>query len=692
MRYTALVIYLLFLQGQVFSQDLSLTPASPPSVVMEPTEMRWLIDETGALDFSQIQKASFYPFPKQQLLKAAKHWHIWSQFSLRNEKPQSVEYILQIPKTGYARAYIQLEDTTYSLQTGSLLPLHQRSLLSHINGFRFTLSGNQQAKVWVCMNSVYSIYLPRSYQHTVITEELYDKQNGQHLLWQGLILGIMLVMVLYNLLIGIAVKDISYLYYVLSILGIGIYFTFFYGLGIEYLWPHYPRWDTFCYLMIVPFSGLMRLLFTRTYLHTPKLLPNTNFIMNGLMGLSILLIFSGLVAYLLQIDIIYPLLDIIGVSGTLIHSLMLIAGIIAYYQEHYRPAKFFIWANIVLVFGAILFIGRELGFLEDNFMTRYLVQIGFLIQVVVFSLGLASRLNEMRSQLALQQLEKEKEKKQLIEEQKKELQHQVTQQTKDLKEKNIELEQSIALIKESEHKLAQMNEVKNKLFSVISHDLRNPLATMQSFLKLITEHHYKLTEEEKQKLFTQAQQSLDNLNILLFNLLQWSRSQMNLLNYKPERIAIRPILENATKVLQLNAHMKGIDVKIEDSKEYYGLADKEMTEFVVRNLLSNAIKFSHRNNEVHLKAFADNEKIVIEVKDFGIGMNAAKVKKLLELNTTNSRKGTEKEKGTGLGLLISKEFIEKNKGRLMINSETGKGSSFSFSIQKAMDNGLPVSN
>ena len=653
------------------------------TIIIKPEKAGWLIDETGILDFAQVKEATFYPFPRQKLLDPAPNWHLWSQFAIKNEKGQHEEIILQLPKTGFATAFIQLRDTTLQLETGSLVPLSRRSLKSSINGFRFVLPKDGEARIWIRSRSVFSIYNPRTIEYTLTSQDAYEQQSNQHLFWQGIILGIILVMVLYNLLIGMAVKDTSYLYYVLSILGIGSYFAFFYGLGIEYLWPNSPKWDTFCYLIIVPFSGLMRLQFTRTYLHTPKLLPNTNFIMNGLSVISVLLIACGITAYIFQFDLIYPLLGIIGISGTSIHLLMLIAGMIAFYQEKYKPAKFFIWANVLLVIGAILFIGRELGFLQDNFITRYLVQVGFMIQVVVFSLGLASRLNEMRSQLTLQLLEKEKEKKALIEEQKKELLHQVAQQTKDLKEKNVELEQSIALIKESEHKLSQMNEIKNKLFSVISHDLRNPLATMQSFLKLITEHHYKLSEEEKQRLFILAQQSLDNLNILLFNLLQWSRSQMNLLNYKPERIAIRPILENATKVLQLNAHMKGIEVNIESADNYIGYADKEMTEFVVRNLLSNAIKFSHRNNQVQLKAFPQKDNLVIEVKDFGVGMNALKVKKLLEMNTTNTRKGTEKEKGTGLGLLISKEFIEKNKGKLFIHSEAGKGSSFSFTLQKA---------
>lgn len=665
----------------------NITIKTDREVVISPNNIQWLIDEKGTLSFPEIQQQSFGAFPKQQLLTPKTSWHVWTSFDLINTTDADRQVVLQIPKSGLATLYIQSGDSVLQLATGSLLSLDQRSLPANINAFRFVVKNGEQVKLWVQLASKYAIYIPRNYSLRIIPEVIYEHRDNQRMLWQGIFLGVILVMILYNLFIGIAVKDINYLYYVLSIAGIGTYFAFYYGFGIEYLWKNAPVWDTFCYLLIVPFNGLTRLLFTRTYLHTPKILPTTDLVMNLLIGLNIFLMAGGAIAFLTQKDIIYPLLDVIGLTNTSIHCLMLVAGLIAFYKEKYEPAKFFIWANVVLVVGAVLFIGRELDVLQDNFMTRYLVQIGFLIQVVVFSLGLASRLNTMRNQLTKETvererlaLEKEREKKELIEAQRKELQIQVEQQTADLKQKNIELEKSFSFVKESEAKLGQLNQVKDKLFTVISHDLRNPLATMQSFLKLITEHHYKLNEEEKEKLFVQAQQSLDHLNELMYNLLQWSRSQMNLLDFKPERLHIKPIIENAAKVLQLNAHMKNVKIVIDADDAICGYADKDMTEFIIRNLISNAIKFSHRNNDVEIRSYKLEDQITIEVKDKGIGMSDVKIKKLLEMNYTITKRGTEKEKGTGLGLLISKEFIEKNKGKLSIQSEPGKGSCFSFTI------------
>lgn len=658
------------------------------TVFISQRSIEWYVDESGQLGFNAIRQLHFSALPENKLKQQQTFWKIWASFELKNETGTDGEFVLQIPKSGLAGLFLNSPDTGMQLYTGSLLPLDQRSLMANSNGFRFLIKHNQQVSVWLQMQPVYSIYIPRTYNLSVIPVANYEHEDNQRLLWQGIFLGVILVMALYNLFIGIAVKDINYLYYVLSIIGIGTYFAFYYGFGIEYLWKNAPLWDTFCYLMIVPFNGLTRLLFTRTYLHTPKILPRTNILMNLFIALNIGLCLAGFYGYATQTDIIYPLLIIIGIVNTGVHCLMLAAGLVAYYKEKYQPAKFFIWANILLVIGAVLFIGRELGIWADNFFTRYLVQLGFLIQVVVFSLGLASRLNTMRNQLAKETLEKERmalereiEKKELIEEQRKELLLQVAQQTADLKQKNIELESSFTLVKESENKLAQLNQIKDKLFSIISHDLRNPLATMQSFIKLITEHHEKLTEDEKEKLYTQAQHSLDNLNELMYNLLQWSRSQMNLIEFKQEKFNVKTLLENSARVLQLNAHMKNINILVNADENIYAYADKGMIEFVIRNLLSNAIKFSHRNNQVQIKALRQNGSVIIEVKDFGVGLSENRIKKLQEMNSTISSRGTEKEKGTGLGLLISKEFIEKNNGILFIQSEAGKGSAFSFCIQ-----------
>ena len=688
-KYFSLIVAVIFFLTATIKLQAQVTiEANQPSRPVLQDEVTWFFDKTGNLPFDKIKDSNFVTYNKKDFSASGKNGNSWARLELINQSGLDQEYILQTVRWGSYEAFITSADKqTDHLISGSLVPLHLRSQPSNTNAIKLLIGRDEKKIIFLKFKSEYSIYLHNDISLQLVKQTHFEKADRQRLLWQGLFFGIIFVMALYNLFILFAVKDISYLYYVLSIVSIGLYFAFYYGFGIEYLWPRSPLWDTFCFAIINPFTGLTRILFTRTYLHTPAHLPRINKILNALAVACIATLVTGLVCYYTKIDLLKPLVTIIGVLGALVLIMMLVAGIVAYYIDKYDPAKYFIAANILLVIGAIAFIFRETGLIGDNFFTRYLVQYGVLIQAVVLSLGLGSRLNKMRLQLATETLEreqlaleKEKDKKELIEQQRTELQQQVKEKTTDLQLKNTMLEETVYQLKESENKLSQLNQVKDKLFSVVSHDLRNPLATMQSFLKLITEHHEKMSDEEREKLFSEAQQSLDNLNELLYNLLQWSKSQMNLLQFRPDKLNIRSIADGAVRLVQLHAHMKQVLIKTSVEAGLIAWADKDMIEFIIRNLLSNAIKFSQRSSEVEIKAFAAGGHITVEIIDYGVGLNEAKIKKLMEKHTTISRRGTEKEKGTGLGLLISKEFIEKNGGHLQIKSEPGKGSVFSFTL------------
>ncbi|MDP3394522.1 sensor histidine kinase [Sediminibacterium sp.] len=554
-------------------------------------------------------------------------------FSLISNTKTDQDLILQFSKTGRVRVVITNDSgVTQELVTGALLPLNKRSHPSNINAVQFILLKNLLYKVDIYYEPVYSIYDPRNFKLIIEPTTLFEQQDTGRLFWQGMFLGTILVMALYNLFIFYGVRDESYLYYVFSIVGLGLYLAFYYGFGIEYLWPNSPRWDTFCYSIIVPLTNIARLLFTKTYLNTSKYMPVTNRIIQLLLIACSILLVSGIVSFIYDVDLFETLVTGVGFIGTLVLIFMLVAGLIAYYKDQYEPAKYFITANALLVIGAILFILREMSLVEDNFYTRYILQIGFVIQVIIFALGLASRYNRTRV--------------------------------------------TVQLLEESKEQLSQLNSVKDKLFSIISHDLRNPLATMQSFLKLITQHHEKLNEEEKKKMIKEAQGSLDYLNELLYNVLQWSKSQMHLLEFRPEKLQAKTALEKNIRLLYLQAHMKQVQIEQSISDDHIIYADKEMLDFIIRNLLSNAIKFSHKHSVIQINTEQKEQHILIHVIDEGVGMSSQTIEQLQKASLSNSRRGTAKERGTGLGLLICKEFIAKHKGELLISQGNQKGSQF----------------
>ena len=634
------------------------------------TSQQWMVLDPFTSELIVYQSKGVIPVQLRQKSNTFE-----SNFILENKSGFDRYLVLQFPKSGYVHVVVNGQAKK---STGALLPLQQRDLPVHVMAVQLAIPKDSSLHVQVQFLPTYGMYVPAKFDVKVEDMVLFEKNDTSRLFWQGIFLGIFLVMALYNLFIYFGVRDISYLYFVLSIVGLGLYIAFYYGFGMEYLWPNAPRWDSFCYTIIVPFTNMSRLLFTRSYLNTPVLTPSINWLLKLLLLASGVLLVISFTGYALDIDILGQLVDFIGILGILVYILMLSAGLVAYYQDHYAPARYFILANILLVVGAILFILRELNFLPDTFITRYLVQIGFLVQVIVFALGLTQRYNQLKLEAAQQRIDSELEKKEMIERQKELLQVQVDQQTKDLKAQNLQLEAFIHQLEESRSQLTELNQVKDKLFSIISHDLRNPLATMQSFLKLITERHDQLSETDKEKLIAEAQQSLDYLNQLLYNLLQWSKSQMQLLEFRPDYQSVHDALERNRRLLFLQAQMKQIRVQVSSTDALTVFADKDMLDFMLRNLLSNAIKFSNKQSQVNIRAWKEGDATMIAVQDEGIGMSEQIKEQLLHANITSSRRGTGKERGTGLGVLITKEFITRHGGEMHIKTAPGEGTVFTL--------------
>lgn len=604
---------------------------------------------------------------------------------LIHHSPLDQGYIWSFPKLG--RLDVHIRDTI--LTTGSLLALNERSQPSSNNAIRIQLLRGDTVLVKLVMQIGYSVYFPKGEKMYLQTRYAFEESDRKRLFWQGIFLGVIFVMALYNFLIWWAVRDHSFFHYVVSIVSIGLYFSFYYGFGIEYLWPNSPRWDTFSYTLLVPATGIARLLFTRTYLHVINLHPLLQKLWYLLLWLSGSMFLVGLSGYIFDIDYLSALIDLIGVTGTFILVYMLVAGFYAYYVKEYRPAKYFIWANLVLVVGAILFILKEMHLIQDNYFTRYIVQYGVMIQVLVFALGLASRLNQTQEELTKETLEKERlaveierEKKEMSERQNEELQKQVEKQTWILLDQNKRLADTIKNLRDSQDQLAELNKVKDKLFSIISHDLRNPLATMQSFLKLITEHHEKLSGEDRVKLMKEAQDSLDHVNQLLYNVLQWSKSQMQLLEFRPELIDVRLALEKGRRLLHLQAQLKQIEIIVDVPSSLYVFADKDMLDFMIRNIVNNAIKFSKKGSKIVLHGVESDLDVRICCKDEGVGMDEHTLQQIERSMLARSERGTSKERGTGLGILIVKEFMEKHGGAIAIESKVGFGTDFYLIFKK----------
>lgn len=222
---------------------------------------------------------------------------------------------------------------------------------------------------------------------------------------------------------------------------------------------------------------------------------------------------------------------------------------------------------------------------------------------------------------------------------------------------------------------------RDKLYSVIAHDLRSPMGSIKMVLNmLILNLPFEKIGAEMYELLTMANQTTEDVFSLLDNLLKWTKSQIGKLNVVYQDVDLVEVTDGVIEVFSMVASLKKIRIREMKPERMMVNADIDMLKTVVRNLLSNAIKFSKENSEILVKMEEVNGMAVVSVQDHGCGISEEGQKKLLHADTHFSTFGTNNEEGSGLGLLLCKDFVVKNGGKLWFTSKEGEGSIFSFSI------------
>jgi PAS domain S-box-containing protein len=244
--------------------------------------------------------------------------------------------------------------------------------------------------------------------------------------------------------------------------------------------------------------------------------------------------------------------------------------------------------------------------------------------------------------------------------------------------------------KESEEKiqninieLAEINATKDKFFSIISHDLRSPLSGLMQILFIIAEDFDSLPNEEKLQMITDVANTAKKTYELMENLLEWSSIQTGTIPFNPKKLTLLSLLNNLEDLYDQNLKSKEITLNINAGSEISVFADKKMTETILRNLISNAIKFSYPNGTVSVSSEPGNDFVVIKVIDTGVGIKTEKLSELFEVDKVQSTPGTAKEAGTGLGLILCKELVEKQNGKMWAESKENEGTTFYFTLPAA---------
>ncbi len=236
--------------------------------------------------------------------------------------------------------------------------------------------------------------------------------------------------------------------------------------------------------------------------------------------------------------------------------------------------------------------------------------------------------------------------------------------------------------KAANKKLQELNAVKDTFFRLIAHDLKTPFNAIFGYTEMLKEDFASLSEVEKLKYINDIGRAAKQSYQLLENLLMWSQSESGRIEFNPQNLNLKLIILESKELLMPAAKNKNIEIAVECDDNLTVIADLQMLTTIFRNLISNAIKFTYPGGNVTIKAIDEQKDVRIFVKDNGMGMSEETVKRLFKLNEVSTFNGTQGEKGTGLGLILCKEFISLHKGKIEVKSEPAKGSTFIFTIPK----------
>ncbi len=645
---------ILYIQAQIIysnTNELLKVPGNIP--VLEDTEHRYNLEQVLEMDIP------YYPIDKEDVINF-KHTEskFWLRFDLQNRTGENLYLIAGNPMIHYLNVYVQ--DTTgaiHTIKSGTMTPHHTRSLES--SDFSFNIGNHTSSTI------IIETYTPTDFifelfigGNKAVIEDLHhtDILNG---IW----LGIMLAMILYNLFILFNIRDKIYLYYILHISVAVIMMLRFKGIGFDLIWPQTP-WLNQGTSIFTCFIVITSILFSTNFLDMEKYAPKANRFFQLLAALAVLNIIP------IQLDI-RPFANIAIQSNAAILSISLFFVSIYIYFTGNMIAKYYILAWTTLLASNIILILTLNGVLPINTYTLSSFQFGSAIEAILLSNALADKINRYKSEKHSAQ--------QLVFEQAKENERLV-------REQNIILEKRVNLrteeLKQEKERYEELNMIKDRIFAILGHDLRKPALSFRGIAQKVN-YLLKKKDYERINLIGQAmEQDAYNLNQLINNLLNWALTQKNAVPHNPNDVELEEVMAEILTFFKRIASEKKIQLKSDIPDGLTLWVDRNVLLTILRNLLDNALKYTHENGEIIIKALQINNKIEISIKDDGVGMPPEKLVGLFELNKGKSEEGTASEKGTGLGLHLVQELSKINRGEIEVRSELGIGTEFIIQFPK----------
>ena len=247
---------------------------------------------------------------------------------------------------------------------------------------------------------------------------------------------------------------------------------------------------------------------------------------------------------------------------------------------------------------------------------------------------------------------------------------------------HIQLRWAKEELKRKNEALSQSNRVKDKFFSIIAHDLKSPLNTFVSLTSLMEDNYEDFSEEERKDFLQSICEHSKQLSKLLSNLLHWSMHQRGDMKIRPEEVFLKSVLEENLELYQQEIRRKKLRIQMEMEPGLKTLGDLSMIQTIFRNLLSNAIKFTPNRGAVEIRGRFYEDRVLVDIEDTGVGIRKERIPNLFQLDQVTSTKGTNYEEGTGLGLILCKEFVKFHRGEIEVKSQPREGTKIRVILQK----------
>ncbi len=645
-----LTILLCFIQLRITAQRSELVLESKTQYDLS-HYFSYLVDSTALLTVEEVMgqncdateeggcKDSFFGYTD---------YPVWAFFDLRNESSHD-EFVLSISHGTLSdvELYLTYEGRFIKKLYAGSDNFSRSQFKTYVPKFRLNLIRNGRYRIYLRVQSQSSVYIPG--RISALSDYYMAEKNHQHFIL--LIIGGILFLALSNLFVFWAIHERAYLFLGLGLVGASFYFFLFYGFLSDF--NIYISTTSLIKARLIAFqvSFLLVMLFSIKYLNIER----EDKIASVLMAF-VVIIFSMFLVSTVLLWAPLRLLNFLSANIYPIGAVVLIFVGIAQFRKSKTASIVFFVAHFTFFLCVVFYYLVLSRTLKYSFVIYHITLVG----VFLYSLILTFSLN-----LRIGWLSKEIERT-----------HRLEQLSRRLQD---EIESRIS----AEIELRELNQSKDKFLSIIAHDLKNPFNAILGFGQLLNNAETRKDDSKVERYVKQIIVAAQRSYKLLEDLLTWSRAQAGAIMYTPVETDLCKlgcvVIEGLTPI----AEHKDITIKFDCIEECMIEIDSNMIETVLRNLISNALKFTHENGLITVRIQDYASDVVVSVVDNGVGMTEEQIEKLFDVNNSTSTRGTANESGTGLGLLVCKEFIVRHGGTMWVESEKDSGSSFYFLIPRS---------